>query len=52
MYDVAVIGAGMIGSAAAKHAAKSNPGLSVCLVGPPEETVTKYLDINITRHPT
>eukprot|EP00438_Fugacium_kawagutii_P033270 Skav213346 [mRNA] locus=scaffold3041:16846:17467:- [translate_table: standard] len=34
MYDVAVVGAGLIGSAAAKYLAKK--GLKVALVGPSE----------------
>ncbi|XP_068243462.1 N-methyl-L-tryptophan oxidase-like isoform X2 [Palaemon carinicauda] len=35
VYDLVVIGSGMIGSAAAYHAAQI-PGKSVCLIGPPE----------------
>ncbi|CAH1255479.1 PIPOX [Branchiostoma lanceolatum] len=35
VYDVCVVGAGMIGSAAARHASET-PGARVCLVGPGE----------------
>nr|XP_011442137.2 N-methyl-L-tryptophan oxidase [Crassostrea gigas] len=35
MFDLCVVGAGLIGSAAAKHASRSS---SVCLVGPDEPT--------------
>ena len=42
MFDVAIIGAGMMGSSAAKYAAKLNPGLKVCLIGPPETTVSNF----------
>ncbi|XP_019631121.1 PREDICTED: uncharacterized protein LOC109475024 [Branchiostoma belcheri] len=35
VYDLCVVGAGMIGSAAARHASES-PGVRVCLVGPGE----------------
>ena len=38
VYDVCVVGAGMIGSAAARHVSKS-PGLRVCLIGPKEPEV-------------
>ena len=38
LYDVCVVGAGMIGSAAARHVSKS-PGLKVCLIGPKEPEV-------------
>ena len=38
VYDVCVVGAGMIGSAAARHVSKS-PGLKVCLIGPKEPEV-------------
>ena len=35
-YDVIVVGAGLIGSAAARHVLKMEPHLRVCLVGPAE----------------
>ncbi|XP_060073896.1 uncharacterized protein LOC132553653 [Ylistrum balloti] len=35
MYDLCVIGAGLIGSAAARHASQQN-GTKVCLIGPEE----------------
>ncbi|KAK3575878.1 hypothetical protein CHS0354_029827 [Potamilus streckersoni] len=35
LFDLCIVGAGMIGSAAAKHAS-FNPGLRVCLIGPDE----------------
>ncbi|XP_078668177.1 monomeric sarcosine oxidase-like isoform X1 [Branchiostoma floridae x Branchiostoma belcheri] len=35
VYDLCVVGAGMIGSAAARHASE-DPGVGVCLVGPGE----------------
>ncbi|XP_042911797.1 monomeric sarcosine oxidase [Parasteatoda tepidariorum] len=37
LYDLCVIGGGMFGSAAARHAS-ANPALKVCLIGPPEPT--------------
>ncbi|KAI8486572.1 hypothetical protein Bbelb_358070 [Branchiostoma belcheri] len=35
VYDLCVVGAGMVGSAAARHASE-DPGVGVCLVGPGE----------------
>ncbi|KAG8189150.1 hypothetical protein JTE90_018442 [Oedothorax gibbosus] len=35
MYDVCIVGAGMFGSAAARHVS-ANPSLRVCLIGPDE----------------
>ena len=42
MYDLCVIGAGMIGSAAARHAAERE-GVKVCLIGPEEPKVKALL---------
>ena len=39
MFDLCVIGAGLFGSSCAKHAAKINPDLKICLIGPPEPEV-------------
>ena len=39
VYDVCVVGAGMIGSATARHAAQMYPHLKVCLIGPAEPQV-------------
>ena len=39
IYDVVIVGAGMMGSAAARHAT-TIPGTSVCLVGPDEPKVS------------
>ncbi|XP_060551309.1 uncharacterized protein LOC132712888 [Ruditapes philippinarum] len=36
MYDLCIIGAGMIGSAAARHATVTS-GLNTCLIGPTEQ---------------
>ena len=36
MYDIAVIGAGLMGSAALRHLALEFPQLRVCAIGPPE----------------
>ena len=38
VYDICVVGAGMIGSAAARHISKHS-GVRVCLVGPSEPQV-------------
>ncbi|XP_077989548.1 N-methyl-L-tryptophan oxidase-like [Glandiceps talaboti] len=35
-YDICIVGAGMIGSAAARHATITAPSLKVCLIGPKE----------------
>ncbi|XP_077989571.1 uncharacterized protein LOC144443862 [Glandiceps talaboti] len=35
-YDICIVGAGMIGSAAARHATLISPSLKVCLIGPKE----------------
>ncbi|GFV43355.1 DAO domain-containing protein [Trichonephila clavipes] len=40
-YDLCIIGAGMFGSSAARHAS-TNPSLRVCLVGPNEPTPAEY----------
>ena len=39
IYDLCIVGAGMFGSAAARHAS-ANVGVKVCLVGPDEPTVS------------
>ena len=39
VYDLCIVGAGMFGSAAARHAS-SNVGVKICLVGPEEPTVS------------
>ncbi|XP_071526060.1 monomeric sarcosine oxidase-like isoform X3 [Panulirus ornatus] len=44
IYDLIVIGAGMMGSAAAYHASQL-PNTSVCLVGPPEPKIRKEHEI-------
>lgn len=36
MYDFVIVGAGLVGSAAAKYICKLSPGSRVCLVGPNE----------------
>ncbi|MDE2859132.1 MAG: FAD-dependent oxidoreductase [Chloroflexota bacterium] len=36
MYDIAVIGKGLIGSAAARHLAGNFPELKICVIGPDE----------------
>ena len=41
-YEICVIGAGMIGSAAAKHLLKLNPKLKVALIGQEEVQVTSF----------
>ena len=38
-YDVCVVGAGLIGSAAARHLVEENPDLKVALIGPGEPQV-------------
>ncbi|GFT31238.1 peroxisomal sarcosine oxidase [Nephila pilipes] len=38
IYDLCIVGAGMFGSAAARHAS-ANPRVKVCLIGPVEPTV-------------
>ena len=38
-YDIVVVGAGMIGSAAAKYITTQGQNLRVCLVGPTEPKV-------------
>ncbi|XP_077989599.1 uncharacterized protein LOC144443882 [Glandiceps talaboti] len=35
-YDICIVGAGMIGSAAARHVTLISPSLKVCLIGPKE----------------
>jgi L-2-hydroxyglutarate oxidase LhgO len=39
VYDLCIIGAGLIGSSAAKHASKIHPNLKIALIGPPEPQV-------------
>ena len=42
IFDLCIVGAGMIGSAAARHASmKAN--VNVCLIGPAEPEVSKFL---------
>ena len=41
IYDLVIIGAGMMGSAAAKHASLI-PNTSICLLGPDEPKVDLY----------
>ena len=38
VYDLCVVGAGLVGSAIAYHAS-AKPGLKVCLIGPEEPKV-------------
>ena len=38
MYDVCIVGAGMVGSAAAKWLSKLHGEIKVCLIGPQEPT--------------
>ena len=35
-FDLAIVGAGLVGSAAARHAAASSPSIRVALIGPAE----------------
>ncbi|XP_054713485.1 uncharacterized protein LOC129222948 [Uloborus diversus] len=46
VYDLCIIGAGMFGSAAARHAS-ANPSCKVCLVGPNEPTDEERADREI-----
>ena len=47
VYDICVIGAGMMGSGAARHIAQLRPDLHVLLIGPEEAaTVSDPLYIN------
>ena len=41
MYDICVVGAGLIGSAAARHLVENYPSLKVLLIGPGEPEVSK-----------
>ncbi|CAL1281698.1 unnamed protein product [Larinioides sclopetarius] len=41
IYDLCIIGAGMFGSSAARHAS-ANPCLKVCLIGPDEPKIEEY----------
>lgn len=43
-YDYCVVGAGMIGSAAAKHIQLLNPSCKVLLVGPAEPQVSQLFE--------
>lgn len=40
MYDLCIVGAGMVGSAAAKYASSDNKR-QICLIGPNEPKVTR-----------
>ena len=40
LYDVCIVGAGMIGSAAARSICAIDPALKVCLIGPAEPKVS------------
>ena len=40
-YDVIIVGAGMIGSAAARHLVTNHPHLNVLLVGPKEPQASR-----------
>ena len=40
VYDIAVLGAGMLGSSCAKHLSKEYPRLKIVLIGP-DETQTE-----------
>ena len=44
VYDIAVIGKGLIGSAAARHLAASFPDLKICVIGPDEPQNRKAHD--------
>ncbi len=44
IYDIAVIGKGLIGSAAARHLAAGFPELKVCIIGPDEPSDRKTHD--------
>lgn len=44
IYDLAIVGGGMFGSAAARYAA-AFPGIKVCLIGPNEPTVRNITNI-------
>ncbi|XP_055948441.1 uncharacterized protein LOC129981570 [Argiope bruennichi] len=46
VYDLCIVGAGMFGSAAARHAS-TNSRLKVCLIGPREPTVEESKDRKI-----
>jgi len=46
MYDVCIVGAGSIGSSAAKHLTEANPHLKVLLVGPFEPKDRSSIDIH------
>ena len=43
-YDIAVVGAGLMGSAAARHLVADFPGMSVCVIGPDEPADRKAHD--------
>ena len=44
-YDLCIVGAGMIGSAAARHAS-ARPDIRVCLIGPtePKVVISSFID--------
>ncbi|XP_022103315.1 uncharacterized protein LOC110986037 [Acanthaster planci] len=46
MYDVCIVGAGMWGATAARHASKQT-GLKVCVVGPEEPTLQEFADSEV-----
>ena len=49
-YDIAVIGAGLIGSAAARHLAADFPDLKLCVIGPDEPNDRKAHDGVFSSH--
>ena len=46
VYDLCIVGAGLIGAAAARHAS-ARAGIKVCLIGPeePEVSTVTYMDM-------
>ena len=45
-YDIIVVGAGLIGSAAARHLVEISNNLNVLLIGPEEPKVITYNFVN------
>lgn len=41
LYDLCILGAGMFGSAAARHASATE-GIKVCLIGPKEPSLVQH----------